>query len=53
MLWRTRDTRAMCHKMVAAIKVEHFLRSPCFLNRNGKRKLPKNEFNPKLSVFNF
>ena len=30
MWWRTRDTRAACHNRVTAIKMKHFLKSPCF-----------------------
>ena len=31
MWWRTRDTRATCHNRVTAIKMEHILKSSCFL----------------------
>ena len=32
--WRTTETRARCHNRVTAIKMEHFLKSPCFSDRN-------------------
>ena len=31
MWWRTRGTTVTCHNKVTAIKMEHFLESPCFL----------------------
>ena len=35
--WRTRDTRAPCHNRVTAIKMEHFLKSPCFFSSYGRK----------------
>ena len=32
----TRDRRATCHDLVAAMKKEHFLKSHCFLDLNGR-----------------